>query len=211
MSATKVANCDLEPSIDLKEQFANCMSDKEVSLKIIEDKIYLMRGERVMLDSDLANLYQVETGALNRAVKRNLGRFPSDFVFQLVDDEVESLRCQFGISNKGRGGRRYLPYVFTEHGAVMLATILNSQTAVEASILVVRAFVQMRSIMGLHQDLADRVAELENVTYEHDEKFGVVSQLLSEILHDPKYLKRNIGFVETENLRLGKPVVKKKT
>lgn len=177
----------------------------------IEDKILCIRGIRVMLDRDLASIYQVETGALNRAVKRNLGRFPPDFVFQLVDDEVKSLRCQFGISNKSRGGRRYLPYVFTEHGAVMLASVLNSPTAVEASIVVVRAFVKMRSILALHQDLADRVEELEKVTDDHDEKFGVVSQLLSEILHDPKYLKRNIGFVEPKKLSSGNTTGNKKT
>ena len=164
----------------------------------IEEKIYVIRGQRVMLDSDLSEIYQVETGALNRAVRRNLARFPSDFVFQLSNEETESLRCQIGISNKGRGGRRYSPYVFTEHGAVMLASVLNSQTAVEASIVVVRAFVKMRAMLLLHQDLADRVEELEKVTDYHGQKFGAVSALLSEIMRDPKYLKRKIGFVEAQ-------------
>jgi hypothetical protein len=164
----------------------------------IEEKIYVIRGQRVMLDSDLAHIYQVETGALNRAVKRNLARFPSDFIFQLSDEETESLRCQIGISNKGRGGRRYSPYVFTEHGAVMLASVLNSPTAVEASIVVVRAFVKMRAMLALHQDLADRVEELEKTTDYHGQKFGAVSALLSEIMLDPKYLKRKIGFVEVK-------------
>lgn len=100
----------------------------------IDDKIYLIRGQRVMLDSDLAVVYQVETKILNRAVKRNLGRFPADFIFQLTEEEMSSLRRQIGTSSSAHGGRRYLPYVFTEHGAVMLASVLNSPTAVEASI-----------------------------------------------------------------------------
>ena len=170
----------------------------------IEEKIYVIRGQRVMLDSDLSEIYQVETGALNRAVRRNLARFSSDFVFQLSNEETESLRCQIGISNKGRGGRRYSPYVFTEHGAVMLASVLNSQTAVEASIVVVRAFVKMRAMLLLHQDLADRVEELEKVTDYHGQKFGAVSALLSEIMRDPKYLKRNIGFVEGKKAKVKK-------
>src|SRR5690348_14630633 len=99
-------------------------SEQKVAIAVIEgieDKIYVFRGQRVMLDSDLARIYQVETKSLNRAVKRNLDRFPPDFVFQLNDDELDSLRRQIGTSKSGRGGRRYLPYVFTEHGAVMLA------------------------------------------------------------------------------------------
>jgi hypothetical protein len=164
----------------------------------IEEKIYLIRGEKVMLDSDLAEVYQVETRVLNQAVSRNLLRFPKDFMFQLTKGEFDSLISQTVTSKKGRGGRRKLPYVFTEHGAVMLASILNSSTAVEASIVVVRAFVKMRSIMALHQDLAARIDELEKVTEDHDQQFGVVSELLAEIMADPKYLKRKIGFVETK-------------
>jgi len=162
----------------------------------IEEKIYVIRGQRMMLDSDLAEVYQVATKVLNQAVKRNVQRFPSDFMFQLSDDEAASLRSQIVTSNATRGGRRYSPYVFTEHGAVMLATVLNSQTAVEASIVVVRAFIKMRAMLALHQDLADRVEELEKVTDYHSQKFGVVSGLLSQIMRDPKYLKRKIGFVE---------------
>lgn len=164
----------------------------------IKEKIHVIRGQRVMLDSDLAEVYQVETKLLNRAVKRNLNRFPPDFIFQLNDEEADSLRRQIGTSNNGRGGRRYLPYVFTEHGAVMLASVLNSPTAVEASIIVVRAFVKMRAMLDLYKDLADRVEELEKVTDYHGQKFGVVSGLLSQIMRDPKYLKRKIGFVEAK-------------
>ena len=127
-----------------------------------------------MLDSDLAEVYQVETRVLNQAVKRNSHRFPEDFMFQLTEDETESLRSQIVTSNKGCGGRRYLPYAFTEHGAVMLASVLNSLTAIEASIKVVRAFVKMRLILAFHQDLADRIEELEKITDSHEQEFGVV-------------------------------------
>lgn len=161
----------------------------------IEERIYIFRGQRVMLDFDLAEIYQVETKILNRAVKRNLKRFPKDFMFQLSADEAESIRSQFVTASKRNV--RFRPYAFTEHGAVMLASVLNSPTAIEASIVVVRAFVKMRTMLALHQDLADRVEELEKVTDYHGQKFGAVSALLSEIMRDPKYLKRKIGFVET--------------
>jgi len=164
----------------------------------IEDKIYLFRGQRVMLDSDLAQIYEVETRVLNQAVNRNLGRFPKDFVFQLSRNEFNSLISQTVTSKTGRGGRRKLPYAFTEHGAVMLASVLNSPTAVEASITVVRAFVKMRSILALHKDLAKKIDQLAKVAVRHENDFEVVFQLLSEIMRDPKYLKRKIGFVETK-------------
>ena len=170
----------------------------------IEGKIYVIRGQRVMLDSDLADVYQVATKMLNQAVKRNLDRFPEDFIFQLTDEEVGNLRSQFVTSSGSHGGRRYLPYVFTEHGAVMLASVLNSPTAVEASIAVVRAFVRMRAMLALHQDLADRVEELEKVTDYHGQKFKVVSDLLESIMRDPKYLKRKIGFVEARKAKVKK-------
>lgn len=165
----------------------------------LEDKIYSIRGQRVMLDRDLAGVYQVETRVLNQAVHRNLNRFPTDFIFQLTKDEVDALISQTVTSKRGRGGTRKLPFAFTEHGAVMLASVLNSSSAVQASIIVVRAFVKMRTLLALHQDLATRVNDLEKITVHHDQKFGVVSQLLSEILRDPKYLKKKIGFVEEQS------------
>ncbi len=175
--------------------------EQSIQLAVIEeigDKIFVVRGQRVMLDSDLAEVYQVATKVLNQSVKRNVQRFPQDFMFQLSEVETAGLRSQFVTSNAKRGGRRYLPFVFTEHGAVMLASVLNSPTAVEASIVVVRAFVKMRAMLALHQDLADRVEELEKTTDYHGRKFGVVSDLLSQIMRDPKYLKRKIGFIETK-------------
>ena len=162
----------------------------------IADKIYFVRGQRVMLDSDLAEIYSVTTKRLNEQVKRNIERFPEDFMFQLIEQEFDSLRSQIATSNKQRGGRRYFPYVFTEHDAVMLASVLKSQIAVDASIQVVRAFIQMRTILILHQDLAQRIEELENVVDKHDEKFKVVSHLLGQILGNKKKQNRQIGFID---------------
>ncbi|HEY0658803.1 MAG TPA: ORF6N domain-containing protein [Pyrinomonadaceae bacterium] len=177
------------------------MSDKNtqenlITVESIADKIYFVRGQRVMLDSDLAEVYSVTTKRLNEQVKRNIERFPEDFMFQLTEQEFESLRSQFATSNKQRGGRRYFPYVFTEHGAVMLASVLKSQIAVDASIQVVRAFIQMRTILLLHSDLAERIEELEQTVDKHDEKFKVVSHLLTQILGDKKRVKRPIGFID---------------
>jgi hypothetical protein len=183
-------------------------SEQKAAIAVIdevENKIFIVRGQRVMLDSDLAEVYQVETRRLKEQVRRNHHRFPDDFMFELTADEfkrIQSLRSQNATLNDSASKRgrhsKYLPFVFTEHGAVMLASVLNSPTAVEASIVVVRAFVKMRAMLALHQDLADRVEELEKVTDYHGQKFGVVSDLLSQILRDPKYLKRNIGFVEAK-------------
>lgn len=181
--------------------------DQETSTKLavvdqLENKIFVVRGLRVMFDFDLANVYQVETKILNRAVKRNIHRFPTDFMFQLTDEEAESMRLNIGTASKRN--IRFRPFVFTEHGAVMLASVLNSQTAVEASIVVVRAFVKMRAMLSLHQDLADRVEELEKATDYHGQKFRVVSDLLESIMRDPKYLKRKIGFVEVKKAKVKK-------
>jgi phage regulator Rha-like protein len=139
--------------------------------------IYEIRGERVMLDSDLASIYGVETKALNRAVKRNRSRFPKDFVFQLSENEwknlkyqigtsssnrkYQSLRYQIGTSSLSHGGRRSPPYVFTEHGAIMAANVLNSRRAVQMSVFVVRAFLKMRALLGDKRELAEKLAALE--------------------------------------------------
>ena len=176
-------------------------NEQLIAIEEIENKIYRIRREKVMLDTDLAEIYGVETKYLNRAVKRNIERFPEDFRFQLTDDETERLRFQIGTSKKGRGGRRYNPYVFTEHGAVMLASVLNSPMAIEASIMVVRAFVKMRSLLALHEELAKRIEKLEETSDKHSQNFSVVSQLLKKILNDPKFMKRKIGFVEEKTIK----------
>jgi ORF6N domain len=174
-----------------------------VKVENVEDKIYLIRGQRVMFDSDLAEVYQVETRVLKQAVRRNKDRFPDDFLFELTLEEtrhLESLRSQSVTLDETARGKhsKYGAFAFTEHGAVMLASVLNSPTAIEASIKVVRAFVQMRSILALHQDLADRMAELEKNTDIHSKNFVVIDELLGEIFRNPKFLKRKIGFVEEE-------------
>lgn len=198
----------------LRSQFATSnqdekMNERNINLAVIDeigDRIFVIRGQRVMMDTDLAEVYQVETRVMNQAVKRNISRFPSDFMFQLTEDESATLRnsSQSVMSSRKHRGASYRPFAFTEHGAVMLATVLNSPTAVEASIVVVRAFVRMRTMLSLHQDLADRVEELEKATDYHGQKFKVVSDLLESIMRDPKYLKRKIGFVEAKKARVKK-------
>ena len=157
----------------------------------IEKLIYIIRGKQVMTDSDLAMLYQVETSALNRAVKRNIKRFPEDFHFQLTEEEYNFLRCQFGISknyveNKvdGRGGRRYLPYVFTEQGISMLASVLHSEVAINVSIGIMRAFVEMRRFIASNSLLFERISsvELKQLEYQKqtEEKFEQIFEYISE-------------------------------
>ena len=162
----------------------------------IQGRIYELRGQRVMFDSDLASIYGTTTSRLNEQVKRNRKRFPQDFIFQLTKNEFMNL-SQIATGFKNRDPKN-LPFAFTEHGAVMLATILNTPVAVEASIQIVRAFSSMRLVLTLHRDLAQRVRKIESAIRQHDQTFDVVSELLSEIMNDPKYLKRKIGFIETK-------------
>jgi phage regulator Rha-like protein len=127
----------------------------------IDDVIHTIREEKVILDADLARIYGVQTAVLNRAVKRNKNRFPKDFVFRLTKTELENLRSQIGISTSKHGGLRYLPYAFTEHGAIMTATLLNSRKAVEMSVFVIRAFIRMREALNETANLAAKLARLE--------------------------------------------------
>lgn len=162
--------------------------------------IYVIRGQKVMLDSDLAELHQVETFNLNEAVKRNLDRFPEDFMFQLTTEEAESLRFQIGISKPGgRGGRRYLPYAFTEHGVAMLSSVLNSKRAVLMSIVVIRAFVRMRELLASHKDLASRVEQVEEAQKRTTRAQQQQASILVQVVQDIQRLKnppqtRAIGF-----------------
>lgn len=155
----------------------------------IESLIRTIRGQKVILDADLARLYGVETRAFNRAVKRNADRFPADFVFQLTREEMDNLRCQFGTSSLGYGGRRYLPYAFTENGAVMSANVLNSPQAVRTSVFVVRAFVKMRELLGSTGELARQLKALEaKLTARldvHETAIVEVLQRIMDILNPP--------------------------
>jgi hypothetical protein len=161
----------------------------------IEHAILLISGRKVMLDSDLASLYGVEVRVLNQAAKRNLSRFPDDFMFLLSAEEAGSLRSQTVISKSGRGGRRYFPYAFTEQGVAMLSTVLNSERAIEVNIAIMRAFVRLREIMSTHKDLARKLFDLERKLGEHDEKFAIVFEAIRQLMAPPAAPpKRRIGF-----------------
>ena len=155
--------------------------------------VHAVRHEKVLIDTDLAQLYGVETGALNRAVKRNASRFPADFMFQLSAQEWDDLRCQTGISS-AHGGRRALPYVFTEQGVAMLSSVLNSPRAVQVNIAIMRTFVQLRRLMDSNRDLARRIDALEA---RYDEQFSAVFDAIKQLITDDKQRKskRPIGFL----------------
>lgn len=160
----------------------------------VENLIYLIRGHRVMLDADLARLYEVETKALNRAVSRNADRFPEDFMFRLTADETESLRCQIGTSKKGRGGRRYLPLVFTEQGVAMLSGVLTSERAVCVNVAIMRAFVRLRQLISMNTELAAKLAELERRIEKHDGSIRSLFQAIRLLMAPPAPPRLRIGF-----------------
>jgi phage regulator Rha-like protein len=177
------------------------MSTKPTKLDLssVKNRIHSIRGQRIVLDKDLAELYGVTTYRLNEQVKRNRKRFPEDFLFQLTNQEVVDLRSQFAISKGGRGGQRYLPYAFTEHGAVMVATVLNSKIAIEMSILVVRAFIELREMLREHADLKQRLqaieARLSKGFAEHEQELQEIRFLISQLEQSPPMTKkRRIGF-----------------
>lgn len=178
----------------------------------IEAKIMLLRGQKVMLDSDLARLYGVPTKALNRAVKRNRERFPEDFMFRLTAAEAKALRfqietldsktdgrsegasalrCQNGTSNVGRGGRRYLPHAFTEQGVAMLSSVLRSPRAVKVNVEIMRAFVRLRAWLATNAELARKLADLER---RYDTQFKAVFDAIRELMTPPEPKRRQIGF-----------------
>ena len=171
------------------------MAKREIMLpsETIERRILLVRGQKVLVDSDLASLYEVSTKRLNEQVKRNIERFPADFMFQLNAEEADALRSQFATLDTGRGRhRKYLPYVFTEHGAIMAASVLNSTRAVEVSVQVVRAFIRLREVLATHKDLARKLAELER---KYDARFRVVFDAIRQLMTPPAAAqKRRIGF-----------------
>ena len=169
---------------------------ERIPIEIIEKKIYLIRNQRVMLDSDIAELYGVTTKRFNEQVKRNIERFPEDFMFKLTDEEYKILRSQFATSNIIHGGRRYTPYVFTEHGAIMAATILNSSKAVEMSIFVVRAFVKLREITSGNKELAQKLNELEKKYEKHDKDIKAIIDAIRQLMTSPEKTKRKIGFIK---------------
>ncbi|MDE1966707.1 MAG: ORF6N domain-containing protein [Patescibacteria group bacterium] len=161
---------------------------KETSLvlaatpEFIGRRIYIIRGKKVMMDSDLAELYQIQTKTLNRAVQRNIDRFPSDFSFRLTAQESESLRYQIGTSKIGRGGRRNLPYVFTELGVAMLSSVLNSDRAIQMNIFIMRAFVKLRELLATNKDLAKRVGSLEKRMKEQGKNLADINAAVNKLI-----------------------------
>ena len=160
----------------------------------VESAIHLIRGQRVMLDADLAAIYRVTTKSLNQQIRRNRKRFPPDFAFQLTAEEFRFLRSQIVTSKMGRGGRRYRPWVFTEHGAIMLAAVLNSDIAVQASIRVVRAFVRLREMVAANAQLAAKLEDLERRLDSHDEAIVDLFATLKRLLEPEAKPRREIGF-----------------
>ena len=160
--------------------------------EVVMSKIYLVREEKVMLDSDLADLYQVETRRLNEQVKRNWERFPKDFMFQLTHEEWENLKSQNATSSWG--GRRKLPYVFTEHGVLMLSSVLNSERAIKVNIQVMRIYTKLRKMLLTHKDLLSKVNELEAKVSNQDKSIKQVFAYLKELIREKEHPREPIGF-----------------
>ena len=160
----------------------------------VDSRILFLRGRKVILDSDLAELYGVTVKRLNEQITRNVARFPSDFLFQLRRAERDSLRSQNATSNNGRGGRRYLPYAFTEHGAIMAAAVLNSALAIEMSVFVIRAFVRMREALAANQQIAVKLTELESRLENHDADIQEVVEAIRSLMSPPVRNPKRIGF-----------------
>jgi hypothetical protein len=176
-------------------------------------KIFLIRGQKIMLDEDLAELYEIPTKRLNEQVKRNLDRFPSDFMFQLTEKEAINLRSQFATSSltalksevgsefansmtsKIRGGRRYLPFAFTEHGVLMLSSVLSSQIAVQMNIRIMRVYVRLREVLSLHQELSAKIDALETKVEKSNADVSLIFQALRQLMEPPEVKERNrIGY-----------------
>jgi len=168
----------------------------------IENRIFIIRGQKVMLDFDLATLYQVDTRDLKRAVRRNIKRFPADFMFVLTRSEYNSLRCQIGTLEKGKHAK-YLPYAFTEPGIAMLSSVLHSERAVQVNIVIMRTFIRLRHILFTHKALARKIAELEKKYSKHEGDISVVFKVLKRLMillpADPEKPKNKIGFLADRN------------
>ena len=166
-----------------------------VPVEQVQSLIHFVRGEKVLLDADLAMLYGVNTGALNRAVRRNTTRFPPDFMFQLTADEAKILKCQIGISSSGHGGRRrLLPYAFTEQGVAMLSSVLRSERAVQVNVAIMRAFVSLRRMLASNEVLARKLAELERHLAGHDQAIKSLFEAIRQLAAPPAKPRREIGF-----------------
>lgn len=170
-----------------------------VPVTLIERRIYLIRGKKVMADSDLAELYGLPTFRLNESVKRNRRRFPDDFMFQLTSKEAEALRSQIAMSNSGRGGRRTLPYVFTEQGVAMLSSVLNSNRAIEVNIAIMRAFVKLREILESNEQLNRKFTAVMKKLSDHENYFRIVFAELKKLSTAPSSSGGRIGFTTDDD------------
>ena len=165
-----------------------------VPIDLIASKIYFIRSSKVMLDRDLAELYNVETKQLKRAVRRNINRFPEDFMFQLTKEEYRSLRSQFGTLKRGAHSK-YTPMAFTEQGVAMLSSVLNSDRSIEVNIAIMRAFVKLREMMATHEDLKRKIESMEK---KYDEKFQIVFEAIKQLLTEEDKPKKKIGYTVRE-------------
>ena len=163
-------------------------------------KIYVIREHKVMLDSDLADLYGVQTKALKQAVKRNADRFPEDFMFELTEEESERLRSQIVTSNKGRGGSRYMPMAFTEAGVAMLSSVLTSDTAIRVNIQIIRVFTKMREMFVTNKEVLLQLEKIELKLTQHDQDIAVIFECLKKLLNPPQPPRPKVGFRRKEEL-----------
>lgn len=161
---------------------------------VIAQRIFIIRGQKVMLDSHLADLYQVNVKRLNEQVKRNVERFPTDFMFQLTNNEVQNLKSQIATSSFVHGGKRKLPYVFTEHGVAMLSSVLRSPRAVQMNIFIIRAFVKIRELIATNKDLAQKLDEIECKQSEFDGNLAEIYSIVKQLIDEPSPHKGSIGF-----------------
>ena len=161
---------------------------------IVVNKIYVIRNQKVMLDRDLAELYGVETKVLKQAVKRNIDRFPEDFMFELTKSELENWRSQFVTSNSDKMGLRYSPFAFTEHGVLMLSSILNSQQAIQVNIQIVRIFTRLRNLLSEHTELKLEIAEIKKHLQNHDKNIELVFSYLDKLIDKENQPRKRIGF-----------------
>ena len=160
----------------------------------VMNKIYLIRDKKVMIDRDLAELYQVETRVLNQAIRRNIGRFPEDFMFQLTDKEFENWKSQIVISKSEKMGLRKRPLAFTEQGVAMLSSVLNSETAIAVNIQIIRVFTRMRELLLTHKDILLQLEKIEKKLTNHDEDIALIFQYLKKLLNPPQPPRPKIGF-----------------